>query len=253
MCQASDSSPLENMVQLISGEFGGYVAMNLLIIDHLAAVIIFEHSFYIYDKRRHLRNQRNFAPTFKAALELYMASPLAGTAKEAVSNATQAYQGAVTAAAHAYEEAVSAAVYTHQGNLPAWMAKFEPFKRKGKQSFEHSQRMEKESSCSQAKAEFIRTIFEITLNHRLRMFHHHIVAIIADPLVFSTPLTLGNAAQHMNDVLVRSGAELRCFGCEHRSLERFIAVDSGCGNVQNGYAAIWHFVWHGVYVVGECW
>jgi hypothetical protein len=203
MCQAFGSSPLEDIVQLSSGEFGGYVAMNLLIIDHLAAVIIFEHSFYIYDKRRYLRDQQKSVPSFVVALEQYIASPHAGTVREAVSISTQAYQGAVTAAArayeeavtaaaHAYEEAVSAAVYTYQGNLPAWMAKFEPFKRKAKQSFERSkekekesiecsQRKEKESSCSQAKADFIKTILEITLNHRLRMFHHHVVATI--PLI----------------------------------------------------------------------
>ncbi|KIK32832.1 hypothetical protein CY34DRAFT_814047 [Suillus luteus UH-Slu-Lm8-n1] len=147
---ASDSSPLENIAQVIS-----------------AAVIIFEHSFYIYDKRRHLRDQQESAPSFDVALEVYMASPHAGTVREAVSISTQAYQGAATAAAHAYEEAVRASVYTYQGNLPAWMAKVEPFKRKAKQSFERSQRKEKESSCSQAKAEFIKTILELTLNHRL--------------------------------------------------------------------------------------
>ncbi|KIK34228.1 hypothetical protein CY34DRAFT_813066, partial [Suillus luteus UH-Slu-Lm8-n1] len=97
----------------------------------------------------------------------YIASSHAGTVREAVSISTQAYQGAVTAAAHAYEDAVSAAVYTYQGNLPAWVAKIEPFKRMAKQSFERSLRKEKESSCSQAKAEFIKTILEITLNHRL--------------------------------------------------------------------------------------
>ncbi|KAG2738571.1 hypothetical protein P692DRAFT_201453081 [Suillus brevipes Sb2] len=169
---AFGSSPLENIVQLSS-----------------AAVIIFEHSFYIHDKRRRLRDQQESVPSFDVALEQYIASPHAGTVREAVSISTQAYQGAVTAAArayeeavttaaHAYEEAVSAAVYTYQGNLPAWMAKFEPFKRKAKQSFERSkekekesversQRKEKESSCSQAKADFIKTILEITLNHRL--------------------------------------------------------------------------------------
>jgi hypothetical protein len=176
MCQAFGSSPLEDIVQLSSGEFGGYVAMNLLIIDHLAAVIIFEHSFYIYDKRRYLRDQQESVPSFDVALEQYIASPHAGTVREAVSISTQAYRGAVTAAARAYEEAVSATVYTYQGNLPAWMAKFEPFKRRAKHSFERSQREEKESSCSQAKAEFIKTILEITLDHRLRMFHHHVVA-----------------------------------------------------------------------------
>ncbi|KAG1760617.1 hypothetical protein EDD22DRAFT_900285 [Suillus occidentalis] len=164
---ASDSSPLENIAQVISGEFRSYVAMNLLIIDHLAAVIIFEHSFYIYDKRRHLRDQQKSAPSYNVALELYMTSPHAATVRDAVSISTQAYQGAVTAAAHAYEEVVRASVYTYQGNLPAWMAKFEPFKRMAKQSFERSRRKEKESSCSQAEAEFIKTILEITLNHRL--------------------------------------------------------------------------------------
>ncbi|KAG1734541.1 hypothetical protein EDD22DRAFT_973686 [Suillus occidentalis] len=153
---APGSSPLENIVQLSSGEFGGYVAMNLLIIDDLAAVITFEHSFYIHDKRRHLQDQQESTPSFLVALEQYIASSHAGTVREVVSISTQAYQ-----------EAVTAAVYTYQGNLPAWVAKIEPFKRMAKYFFEGSQRKEKEFLCSQAKAEFIKTILEITLNHRL--------------------------------------------------------------------------------------
>ncbi|KAG2052575.1 hypothetical protein BDR06DRAFT_957630 [Suillus hirtellus] len=153
---ASDSSPLENIVQLCS-----------------ALVIVFEHSFYIFDKRRH---QRQSIPSLYVALEQYMASQHAAAVREGVSAAVQAYEEAVATAAHAYEEAVKAFVYTYQGKSPAWIAKlpFEPFKRKAversqeaKQSFERSKQEEKESLCSQAKAQLMKTILEITLNHRL--------------------------------------------------------------------------------------
>ncbi|KAG2052572.1 hypothetical protein BDR06DRAFT_997559 [Suillus hirtellus] len=72
---------------------------------------------------------------------------------------------------------------------PAWIAKlpFEPFKRKAversqeaKQSFERSKQEEKESSRSRAKAELIKTILEITLNHRLR------IEVATHPIFFST-------------------------------------------------------------------
>ncbi|KAG1740692.1 hypothetical protein EDD22DRAFT_1008081 [Suillus occidentalis] len=53
-------------------------------------------------------------------------------------------------------------------------------------------------------------------------------------------------------MMLRFGVELRYFRCECRSLERSIVVDSGCGNVRNGYNTIRYFVWHGVYVFGEC-
>ncbi|KAG2105480.1 uncharacterized protein F5147DRAFT_775254 [Suillus discolor] len=94
-----------------------------------------------------------------------MASPHAAAVREGVSAAVQAY-----------EEAVNAFVYTYQGKLPAWIAKllFEPFKRKAvehsqevKQSFERSKQKEKELSCSRAKAELMKTILEISLNHCL--------------------------------------------------------------------------------------
>ncbi|KAG1826570.1 hypothetical protein EV424DRAFT_1537477 [Suillus variegatus] len=244
----SSSSPLENIFQLGSGEFQGYVAMNLLIIDHLAAIIIFENSFYIFDKRNHLQGQEESVPSFYVALEQYIASPHAAAVKEDVSAAVQAYEEAVTTAAHAYEEAVKAFVYPYQGNLPAgqasaalptpakvshyttWMAKlpFKPFKRKAKeaiersqQSIEHSQQSiehsrqsiersqqsfarskeeEKESSCSQAKAELIRAVLEITLNHRLRMSHRPSCCggHPADLLVFSETLMSGDATQRSN-------------------------------------------------------
>ncbi|KAG2344171.1 hypothetical protein BDR05DRAFT_1059106 [Suillus weaverae] len=140
MCQTSGSSPLENILQLSSGEFCGYIAMNPLIIDHLAVVIIFEHSYLICDKRRHLQDQQESDPSFYTALEQYTASPHAVAVREGVSAAVQAY-----------EEAMKTAVYTHQGSLPAWIAKLR---------FKRSQKKE-------AKAELIKTILEIALNHRL--------------------------------------------------------------------------------------
>ncbi|KAG2137873.1 uncharacterized protein EDB93DRAFT_754704 [Suillus bovinus] len=129
---ASGSSPLENTVQLSS-----------------AVVIIFEHSFYIYDNWRYLQDQQKSDPSYYLALEQYMASPHAAAVREDVSAAVQAYEEAVTAAshgyedavataAHGYEEAVRTAVYPYEGHLPARMAKlaFEPFKRKAKEAFE---------------------------------------------------------------------------------------------------------------------
>ncbi|KAG2339536.1 hypothetical protein BDR05DRAFT_951033 [Suillus weaverae] len=169
MSQASASSPLENILQLSSGECCGYVATNPLIIDHLAIAIIFEHSYFLFDKRRYLQDWQESGPSFYAALERYTASPHAAAVRENVSAAVQTYEEAVTTAAHAYEEAVKTAVYTHHGNLPAWMTKlpFGPLKRKAKEAFERSQEKEKESLCSQAKAELMKTILDITLNHRL--------------------------------------------------------------------------------------
>ncbi|KAG1800864.1 uncharacterized protein HD556DRAFT_965861 [Suillus plorans] len=148
---ASDSSPLENIVQLGS-----------------AYVIVLEHSFYIFDKQRYLQDQRP-APSFYVALEQYMASQHAAVVREGVSAAVQAYEEAVATAAHAYEEAVKDFVYTYQGNSPAWMAKllFERLQRKARATFECSQQREKETLCSQAKAELTKTILEITLNNRL--------------------------------------------------------------------------------------
>ncbi|KAG2148437.1 hypothetical protein BD769DRAFT_566753 [Suillus cothurnatus] len=146
---AFGSSPLENIVQLISGEFRGYVATNLLIIDHLAVAIIFECSFYIFDKRLYLQNQQKSAPSFYVALDQYMASPHAASVREAVSIAVQAYEAAVR-------------------TLPTWRAKlpFERFKKKVKEGSERSKE-EIESLCSQAKAELIKTVLETTLNLRL--------------------------------------------------------------------------------------
>ncbi|KAG1841384.1 hypothetical protein C8R48DRAFT_679327 [Suillus tomentosus] len=95
---ASDSSPLENTVQLGS-----------------AYIIVLEHSFYIFNKQRYLQDQRP-APSFYVALERYMASQHAAVVREGVSAAVQAYEEAVATAAHAYEEAVKDFVYTYQGN-----------------------------------------------------------------------------------------------------------------------------------------
>jgi hypothetical protein len=144
MYQASGSSPLENTVQLSSGESRGYVALNLLIIDNLAAVIIFEHSFYIYDKRRHLQDQQESAPSFNVALEQYIASPHAAVIREAV----------------------RVAVHTYQQTSSTWKAKL---------PFGHF--LKKENKSAQ-KMELIKTILEITLEHCLRMFNHYVVAAV---------------------------------------------------------------------------
>ncbi|KAG1810431.1 uncharacterized protein HD556DRAFT_1320389 [Suillus plorans] len=133
---ASHSSPLENVVQLIS-----------------AVVIIFEHSFYIFDKRRYLQDKQESGSSFHVALEQYMTSPHAATVREAV-------------------KAVRTAVYPYQGKLPSWITKlpFGSFKRKAKEAkeyFEWSQATEKISLCSRAKAELIEAVLEIVINHRL--------------------------------------------------------------------------------------
>ncbi|KAG1858735.1 hypothetical protein DFJ58DRAFT_294615 [Suillus subalutaceus] len=140
---ASGSSSLGKIVQLSS-----------------AAVIILEHSFYIFEKRRYPRDKPDSVPSCLVALEQYMASPHAVAVREAVGAAVQAFEEAVTAATHAYEEAM---------RIPAWIAKlpFERFQRKVKEAFERSKEREKEYLCSQAKARLIKTILEITLNHRL--------------------------------------------------------------------------------------
>ncbi|KAG1849164.1 hypothetical protein DFJ58DRAFT_746697, partial [Suillus subalutaceus] len=122
---ASGSSPLENIVQLSS-----------------AAVIIFEHSFYIFDKQRY-QQQVSVYPV-DVALEQYIASPHAAAVKDAVSAAFQAYQ-----------EAIETSVYTSKGKSPT---------RRAKLLFERLQRKDKKSL---AKAELINTVLEIALNHRL--------------------------------------------------------------------------------------
>ncbi|KAG2099556.1 uncharacterized protein F5147DRAFT_655756 [Suillus discolor] len=158
LCQASDSSPLENIVQLISGEFRGY--------------------------RRYIQDKES-DPSFHVALEQYMASPHATTVREAGSAAIRAYEEAVATATHTYEEAVRTAVHPYQGKLPSWITKlsFESFKRKAKkakESFEWSQAKEKESLCSRAKVELIEAVLEIALNHHL--LQHTIM--ITDALVW---------------------------------------------------------------------
>jgi hypothetical protein len=124
----SGSSPLGIIVQLIS-----------------AAVIIFEHSFYIFDKRRYLRDQPESVPSFRVALEQYMASPHATAVREGVDAAVQAY-----------EEAARNSVY--RGHFVTWMAKLRS---------ERFRRNAKEVSQNQARAELTKTILEITLKHRL--------------------------------------------------------------------------------------
>ncbi|KAG1775706.1 hypothetical protein EV702DRAFT_1199198 [Suillus placidus] len=112
----SGSSPLENILQLSS-----------------ASVIIFEHSFYLFDKRRYLQDRQESGPSFYVALEQYTASPHAA----------------------AVRESVSAAIRVYQGSLPAWIAKL---------WFKRSQKKKE----SQAEDELIKAILEITLNNRLR-------------------------------------------------------------------------------------
>ncbi|KAG2738451.1 hypothetical protein P692DRAFT_20882617 [Suillus brevipes Sb2] len=126
---ASGTSSLEHIVQLSS-----------------AAVIIFEHSFYINDKGLHIRHIRDQQKSYSFALELYMASPHAAAVRETVRAAVQAY-----------EEAMRAPVHTYKGNLPAWMAKL---------LFERSEE-KKMTKESMAKAGLIKTVLEITLEHRL--------------------------------------------------------------------------------------
>ncbi|KAG2131672.1 hypothetical protein DEU56DRAFT_813785 [Suillus clintonianus] len=116
------------------------VAMNLLIIDHVAAVIIFEHSFYIFDKRRYLRGQQQSVPYSFDALEQYMASPHAAAVREAVSTAARKYQEAVSA------------------------VKNKPSTWKAKLPFERSQR---KAQLSEMKAELMKTVLGITLEYRL--------------------------------------------------------------------------------------
>ncbi|KAG1894751.1 uncharacterized protein F5891DRAFT_1194907 [Suillus fuscotomentosus] len=118
ICQTSGSSPLENIVQLIS-----------------AAVIIFEHSFYICNKRRYLQDKQKSDPSFYVALEQYMPSPQAA----------------------AIREGVSVVVHTFQGRLSTWKVKplFGRFQI-GKQSIRDS-----------PKTELVKTIVNIALEHRL--------------------------------------------------------------------------------------
>jgi len=140
---AFGSSPLENIVQLSA-----------------AATIIFEHSFYIFDKRRYIQGQQKSVPSFYVALEQYMASPHAVTVREAVSVAVQAYEAAVTPAAHTYkeavttasreyEQAVTTAAHTYEeavSTWPTWMAKLpsERLKKRAKDALEHSEEKARE-------------------------------------------------------------------------------------------------------------
>ncbi|KAG1810497.1 uncharacterized protein HD556DRAFT_1436232 [Suillus plorans] len=86
---ASCSSPLEDIVQVIS-----------------AAVIIFEHSFYIFDNQRHYWNSD---PSFYVALEQYISSPHAGAVMKAVSDAVHAYEKAVATSGKEKESSCSSA------------------------------------------------------------------------------------------------------------------------------------------------
>ncbi|KAG2125469.1 hypothetical protein DEU56DRAFT_567358 [Suillus clintonianus] len=149
MCQASGSSPMETHVQLSS-----------------AAVIIFEHSFYIFDKRRRLQDRQKSVSSVHVALEQYMASPHATAVRDAVNTAVHAYEEAVSAAVLAYQEAMSTAMHTYQGSSSTWMAKL-PFKRFQRKAFERSQAEVKQSVCSQAMAKLLQRILEITLQYRL--------------------------------------------------------------------------------------
>jgi hypothetical protein len=146
---AFGSSPLENILQLSS-----------------AAVIVFEHSFYIFDKSSHLQDQQKSVPSFYVALEEYMESPHAAAVREAVSAAVQAYEAAVTPAAHAYEEAVTTASRAYEEAVTTaahtydeamrtsrtWMTKlpFKRMKKKAKEALERSME-ERERSMENAR------------------------------------------------------------------------------------------------------
>ncbi|KAG2137463.1 hypothetical protein DEU56DRAFT_803627 [Suillus clintonianus] len=124
---SASASPFEQILQLGS-----------------AAVIIFEHSFYIFDQRRHLKDQQESVSSFHVALERYMASPQAIAVRDAVNTAVS--------------DAVNTAVHANQGNSTNWKAKllFGRFRRKDRQSKDYSGLLE--------------TILKIALEHRLRMF-----------------------------------------------------------------------------------
>ncbi|KAG2113748.1 uncharacterized protein F5147DRAFT_33050 [Suillus discolor] len=79
---SNESSPLEIIVQLIS-----------------SVVIIFEHSFYIFDKRRYLQDELESNPSFYVALEQYMTSPHAAAVKTGVDATVHAYEKAVATTA----------------------------------------------------------------------------------------------------------------------------------------------------------
>ncbi|KAG1813469.1 hypothetical protein EV424DRAFT_58845 [Suillus variegatus] len=85
-------SPLHNVVQLIS-----------------AVVIIFEHSFYIFDKRRYLQDKGQSDPSFYIALEQYMSSPHAAAVVKDVSDPVHAYEQAVATSAKEKESSSSQA------------------------------------------------------------------------------------------------------------------------------------------------
>ncbi|KAG1892886.1 uncharacterized protein F5891DRAFT_1197072 [Suillus fuscotomentosus] len=84
---ASCSSPLEDIVQVIS-----------------AVVIVFEHSFYIFNNQRHYWNSD---PSFYLALEQYISSPHAGAVMKAVSDAVYAYEKAVATSGKEKESSCS--------------------------------------------------------------------------------------------------------------------------------------------------
>ncbi|KAG2110121.1 hypothetical protein DEU56DRAFT_920208 [Suillus clintonianus] len=98
-----------------------------------AAVIIFEHSFYVFDQRRHAKDQQESVPSVDVALERYMASPHA----------------------IAVRDAVNTAVHANQGNSTNSKAKllFRRFRRKDRQPKDYSGLLE--------------TILKIALEHRL--------------------------------------------------------------------------------------
>ncbi|KAG2124178.1 hypothetical protein DEU56DRAFT_827995 [Suillus clintonianus] len=141
---SASASPFEQIFQLVSGESSGRIAVNLLIFNHLAAVIVFEHSFYVFDQRRHLQDQQESVPSYHVALERYMVSPHAIAVRDAVNTAV-----------HPYQEPVGTVVHTNQGNSSNWKAKllFGRFRRKDRQPKDYSGLLE--------------TILKITLEHRL--------------------------------------------------------------------------------------
>ncbi|KAG2049900.1 hypothetical protein BDR06DRAFT_681708 [Suillus hirtellus] len=109
--------------------------MNLLIIDHLAVVIILEHSFYVFNKLRYLQHQQKSIPSFYVSLEQYITSPHATAVRKAVSVAVQICEE-----------------YSSTSKVKPSFGRFQ----KRRQTIGDSRKME-----------LIETIVEITLEHRL--------------------------------------------------------------------------------------
>jgi hypothetical protein len=90
-----------------------------------AAVIVFEHAFYLSDQQYYKVEREPSVRSVRAALQRYIASPNAA----------------------AVREALSSAIHIYEAGIPRWIAG--------------------SSKNSQKKAELIKTIIEVVLQHRL--------------------------------------------------------------------------------------